>query len=354
VVTVILLAYGTEEYLDEAVTAIQSSTDVTFELIVVDNGTSSPAIEALRADEAITLLTPGRNLGFSGGVNLGSQEATGEYLAFVNSDAVVEPDTLARLVAHLEQNPGVGVAGAAIVLADQPETINNAGQPIHVLGLSWAGMMGRPADDLPVLGEPISASGAAMVIRRDLWEQLGGFDDEYFAYFEDTELCWRVRQWGLDVHVLGDVRVRHHYEFSRSPLKMYLLERNRLLLMLTCFEARTLMALAAPLLAFEAAIGVVAALQGWGRQKMSGWGWILTHQRWLRARRALVQRSRRVPDRGMLGRLATTFDPAQTPMPKAAAPLELLLRAYWGLARRLLRVQRLPISDETRNLRGRR
>jgi hypothetical protein len=85
------------------------------------------------------------------------------------------------------------------------------------------------------------------------------------------------------------------------------------------------------------AIALIALLQGWGKQKLAGWGWILVHLRWLRARRARIQATRTVPDRDLLPLLATTFDPAQTPMPKAAAPLEYLLRGYWWVAYRVLR-----------------
>jgi len=334
--SIVMLAYGEEPYLAEAVASVLGSTGVDLELVLVDNGTTSDAVAALPADPRLTVLTPGTNLGFTGGVNLGAEHARGSYLGTVNSDAIVDPGTLAQLVDHLAAHPGVGIAGATIVLADDPDTINSAGNPLHVLGLSWAGEMGRPASGVPAVSAPTSVSGATMVLRRDLWTELGGFPLEFFAYFEDMELSWRVRQAGLTVHVLGTARARHHYEFSRSPLKMYLIERNRWLLLLTCFERRTLAALALPLLAFELAIGLVAALQGWGRQKAAGWHWILTHRRWLGERRALVQRTRTVPDAELVGLLTDTFDPAQTPLPSAAAPLEHLMRAYWWLASRIL------------------
>jgi GT2 family glycosyltransferase len=336
--SVIMLAYGAEEYLADAVDAVLSTVDVTFELVLVDNVTSSPVPGTLAGDPRVTVLTPGRNLGFAGGVNLGVRHARGEFLALVNSDAIIEPDTLVRLATHLEAHANVGAAGAVIVLADEPQTINIAGQPIHILGLSWADKMGQPVSSLPAVYEPVSAPGCTMVIRRNLWDELGGFDDAFFAYFEDTDLCWRARQLGFTMHVLSDVRVRHHYNFSRSPAKMFLLERNRWLLMLTCHEKRTLAVLFLPLIVFELAITLVAFLQGWGRQKLRAWWWIWTHFRWLRKRRARVQDARIVPDRNLLGLLSTSFDATQTPMPRAAAPLEHLLRGYWWVACRVLRV----------------
>ncbi|WP_251150347.1 glycosyltransferase family 2 protein [Cellulosimicrobium sp. Marseille-Q4280] len=335
-VSVVVLAFGAEEYLHEAVRAVLASEGVTIELVVVDNGCTSDAVGRLPADERVEVLTPGRNLGFTGGVNLGARRAHGRFLALVNSDAVVEPSTLSRLVTHLEGAPDVGVAGATVLLADSPGTVNSAGNPLHVLGLSWAGRMGTPAAEVPAVRDVASASGACLVLRRDLWEHLRGFPDEYFAYMEDMELSWRCWQQGLRVQVLGDARVLHHYEFSRSPLKMYLVERNRWLLLLTCHERATLAALALPLVAFDLALLLVAVLQGWGRQKVAGWWWCLTHASWIRRRRAVVQRARTVPDRELFSLLTDTFDPAQTPLPPAARPLEGVLRAYWSTARRLL------------------
>lgn len=334
--SVVMLAFGTEEYLGEAVAAVLGSQGVSLEIVVVDNGCTSDAVAKLPADHRIRVLTPGTNLGFTGGVNLGAPVARGRYLALVNSDAVVEPTTLSLLVDHLEHDDRVGVVGATILLADEPETVNSAGNPLHVLGLSWAGRMGTPAASVPPVHEVASASGACLVLRHDLWDELQGFPAEYFAYMEDMELSWRCWQRGLLVHVLGDARALHHYEFSRSPLKMYLVERNRWLLLLTCHERRTLAALALPLAAFELALLLVAVLQGWGRQKVSGWWWILRHVSWVRERRRFVQSTRSLPDRDLLRLLTDTFDPAQTPLPPAAKPLEGILRGYWSLTRRIL------------------
>ncbi|MGO1315649.1 MAG: glycosyltransferase family 2 protein [Cellulomonadaceae bacterium] len=335
-VSVLMLAYGAEEFLSQAVRAVLDSSGVTLELILVDNGADPAALSAVPDDARVTVLTPGENLGFTGGVNLAAAHAHHDHLALVNSDALVEPTALRRLLQHLE-DPAVGIAGATILLADAPDTINSAGNPLHVLGLSWAGDMGQPASSLNDVRQVASASGACLAIRRELWAELGGFPSAFFAYVEDMELSWRCWQRGLRVEVLPDAKALHHYEFSRSPLKMYLVERNRLLFLLTVHELRTLALLAPPLLGFEVAIAAVAAAQGWGRQKLQGWRWILGHTAWVRRRRALVQSTRTVPDADLLSLITDRFDPAQTPLPPAGAPLELALQWYWRLARRILR-----------------
>lgn len=331
--SVLMLAYGEETYLHDAVAAVLASSGVEVELLLVDNGCTSDAVTTLPVDPRITILRPDHNLGFTGGVNLAARHARARSLALVNSDAIVAPDALEILVAGLAE-PGVGIVSACIRLADRPDTVNSVGNPLHVLGLSWAGGLGEPVSDHDTPRAVSAASGACMAIRADLWNELGGLPEDFFAYAEDLELSWRTWQHGRSVRYLPTASARHHYEFSRSPLKMYLLERNRLLFVLTAYGPRMLALLALPLAAFELAILAVAARQGWARQKIRGWWWLITHAGRVRARRTLVQSTRTVPDRELVGLLTDTFDSAQMAMPSGAGAIQSALRLYWSLVSR--------------------
>jgi GT2 family glycosyltransferase len=333
--SVIMLAYGAEHCLGAAVSAVLESEGVAVELILVDNGTTSDAVASLPDDDRIHVLTPPENLGFAGGVNLGARHATSTHLAFVNSDAIVAPDALRVLVDAVDE-PHRGIVSACVRLADQPSLVNSVGNPVHVLGLSWAGGMNEPVSDHLTAQDVASATGACLVVTAELWRSLGGFPDEFFAYVEDLEVSWRVWQRGLTVGYVPQAVADHHYEFSRSPLKMYLVERNRLLFVLTCYGPRLLAVLALPLIAFEAAIFLIALKEGWARQKIRGWGWILRNWRWVARRRRLVQSSRSVPDHELVNRLTDTFDPAQFPLPAGAGFVQTMLRTYWRVVRRLV------------------
>lgn len=334
-VDVVVLAYGDEPYLDDALRAVAASTGVRPRTVLVDNGTSRDDLEALCARTGATLLRPGRNLGFTGGVNLGAAHGTAPYVALVNSDAIVASDALARLV-DVAADPGVGIASGDVRLADDPSTMNSAGNPLHVLGLSWAGGLGDPATQHATGRDVASASGAGLVLRREVWEMLGGFPEELFAYQEDLELSWRTWQAGLRVRYVPGAVVVHHYAFGRHPAKMYLLERNRGLVVLTTYGGRTLALLALPLLAFEVAMLAVAVAQGWGREKLRGWAWVLRHTGWVRARRRQVQAQRRVADKDLVHLWVTRFDPAVMPLPRGADLLQGALAAYWRAVRPLL------------------
>ncbi|MCV2488580.1 glycosyltransferase family 2 protein [Geodermatophilus sp. YIM 151500] len=334
-VTAVVLAYGEQPYLHEVVDRVLASTGVDARVVVVDNGCTSPDLGPLRDRPGVSLLEPGTNTGFTGGCNLGAAAATTEYLAFVNSDALVEPGALAALVATAAR-PEVGLASASLRLADTPDLLNTSGNPVHVLGLSWAGNLGEPASAHATPGPIASATGAAFVVRREVWDALGGFTEPFFAYAEDADLSMRCWQQGWDVVYVPDAVVLHHYEFGRNPAKFYLLERNRLAMVLSLYERRTLLLLAPTLLAFELAMLVVAAAGGWLPAKLRGYRWLVANRRWLAGHRRAVQRARRRRDREIAHLLTARFDQTVLPLPVGGGLLNGAMSGYWSGVRRLL------------------
>jgi GT2 family glycosyltransferase len=334
-VTAVILAYADEQWLEEAVKAVLASTGVDVDVVLVDNGCTTDAVEKVRDLAGLRVLTPGRNTGFSGGCDRGAALATGEYLVFVNSDAVVEPDVLGKLVAALDE-PGIGMAMGSIRLAEDPETINSAGNPLHYVGLSWSGGHGRPASEFAERRPVLGGSGCCFAIQRSLWEELGGFAEEYFAYFEDTELSLRLWHRGLMPLYVPDAVVRHHYEFSRTPMKLYLLERNRELLLLTMYQRRTLLLTAPMLLLTEVAMLASALTGGWTKQKVRGWKWLWQNRSWVRQRRAQIQRERSVPDSDLVRYFTARFDAGNIAAPPGVGVFNLVTATYWRLVRKLV------------------
>jgi GT2 family glycosyltransferase len=334
-VTAVVLAYGDQPYLPDVVDRLLASTGVDVHVVVVDNGCTSPSMDQFRARPGVTLLEPGTNTGFTGGCNLGAAATTTEFLAFINSDAIVEPDALAELVT-VAARPDVGLASASLRLAATPELLNTDGNPVHVLGLSWAGHLGEPADSYATEKQIPSATGAAVVARREVWDALGGFTGEFFAYLEDADLSLRCWQQGWDVVYVPSAVVLHHYEFGRNPAKFYLLERNRLAMVLSLYQGRTLALLAPVLVAFEVAMIAVAATGGWLPAKLRGYRWLLEQRRWLAGHRRGVQRVRRRSDRELAWLLTARFDQSVLPLPVGGSLLNSAMNTYWNVVRRLL------------------
>lgn len=331
--TAVLLAWGAEPLLGESVNSVLASTGIEVDVVLVDNGCTSDSVDKVRELPGVTVVTPGKNLGFAGGCNYGAARATGEFLAFVNGDAVVRPDALAKLVAALADD--IGLTTGSLRLYGDEGTMNSAGNPVHYLGLSWAGGLGRPATEYAETRDVASATGAATVCRADRFAALGGFCEPMFAYCEDTELSLRSWQRGWRVVYVPDAVVLHHYEFSRNDNKLYLLERNRLFLVLTLFSPRLLALVAGPLVALELAMLALATKQGWRQSKVAGWKWLWHNRDLVRTRRNEVRAAQTVPDSEIARLLTGDFDPGVEGL-AAPAPLRAVSSGYWRLARRLL------------------
>lgn len=331
-VSAVVVAYGDSPFLDECVDALLASRDVAVDVVVVDNG--APAVARLADRDAVDVVRPGTNLGFAGGCNLGVAKSSGEVVALVNPDAIVSPQALAAL-AGVALGADVGIATASLRLADRPDVLNSGGNEVHFLGFGWAGHFGAPAAAQPA-GPVTAASGAALAVRREVWDRLGGFDEAFFAYHEDADLSVRAWQAGLSVQYVPEAVVAHHYEFGRHPAKLGLLERNRLAFVLTVYERRTLFLLAPLLLAAEAATSVLALVQGWFGEKARGWVWLVRHAGWVRRRRRAIQAERVRSDGELAHLFADRLDPGHYRLPVATRPVEWLMARYWAAVRRLL------------------
>lgn len=309
-VSAIVLAYRDEPWLDACVDAILSSSGLGFlELIVVDNGCTDGSVERIAGRPGVVVVRPGQNLGFAGGCNRAAAKAGGDVLVLVNSDAVVAPDALYHL-ATTALEPGVGIATGSIRLGHAPDRLNSGGNEVHLLGLGWCGAFGEPAGAHRTRRPVASASGAGMAISRATWDRVGGFCEPYFAYHEDADLSLRCWQQGLSVEFVPEAVVVHHYEFSRNPDKLYLLERNRAVFLLTLYERRTLLLLAPLLLLFEAAITLAAVGGGWGGRKVDGWAWLVRNRRWLAETRRQRQAVRTVGDAALAPLFSLSLRPA--------------------------------------------
>jgi len=334
-VSAVVLAYRAEPWFEKSVHALLGSHDVKVDVVVVDNGCTDGAVDRLRDVAGVLVVGDGENLGFSAGCNLGASVATGQYLALVNGDLVVDPDALRHLV-DVAREPDVGIAAGSVRLGDDPDRLNTAGNEIHFLGFSWVGGFGELASERAVARDVAGAMGALLVLRRSVWNGLDGFAPEYFAFHEDAELSWRCWQGGLRVQYVPDAIGLHRYEFARVSNKLYLAERNRLIFVLTCWEARTLCVLAPAFLGVELAVIAASVSGGWFRAKLQGWRWLWTHRRWLQQRRGVVQAHRTVSDRRLAHLMTDHLDARNYPLPPVLRPFDELLAWYWRVARRFL------------------
>ena len=302
-------------------------------MIVVDNGGGGPEVQEARA--GVRVLSPGENLGFTGGANLGAREATGDILVFLNPDTVVSKGAIAAFERRLTDLT-IGIVSARLRLLHRPDVLNSSGTRVHVSGIGWAGGYGQPADSISELREIAAPSGAAMAIRAETFQALGGFAEELFLYLEDLELGWRARLTGLRVVLDPEADVFHDYDYSRHGSKNYFLERNRVVFCVTAYSIRLLLLLLPVLVATELGMLGIALKEGWLRDKLRAWAWLLRHAGLIGGRRRTTQRTRRVSDRELAPFLTAVFEPAMLPVPALLRAANPLVAGYWSLVRRLL------------------
>ena len=280
------------------------------EVLVVDNGSvdgSRDLAEGVAAEfESMRVLSSLVNRGYAGAVNLALEEARGACVAVLNMDITVEPGWLGPLVGFLEANPDTGAVCPLILLDADPGRINAAGQDIHVTGLGFNRWLGQPRVRAGTHPLPVSGlHGGAFVIRREILDRLGGWDERGFLYAEDVQLSMLLQMIGADIHCIPASAVRHDYHLTMHPEKLFLLERNRGWTVLTDFRGRTRLALA-PLFA-------LTELMMWGycmlrgpaflRAKARTYRWLAAHRAELRERRRFVRSIRRRSDWQILRRL---------------------------------------------------
>ncbi len=238
IASVIVVNFNGGGYLHECLESLErQSIGEQLEVILVDNAsTDGSGIEAQARFDTLIYVQAETNLGFAGGNNRGFQEARGKYLLLLNNDAVAAPDWAEQLVNRAEREPAFGMITSRIVYDSDPAIIDNAGQKIYPDGLSRSTGHRQPfSGHYTKERETLFASGCAALYLRSAVESAGGFDEDFFAYCDDTDLGLKLRLLGLRCLYLPQAVVRHKSsmtagKFSRQ--KLFWTERNRVWILL--------------------------------------------------------------------------------------------------------------------------
>jgi GT2 family glycosyltransferase len=211
-----------------------------FEVVVVDNGSDDGSSEMVQkeygngAGFALDLIRNPQNRGFCAANNQGFARSETEFVALLNNDAEAEPDWLEKLASAFDGRPDVGMAASKILVHEDPRRIDKAGHLIYPDGQN----RGRGSGELDEgqydrVEEILWPDGCAAMYRRAMLDQIGGFDEDFFAYADDAELGLRARIAGWKCLYIPHAVVRHHRGVTlglRSSRRLELIERNRLLL----------------------------------------------------------------------------------------------------------------------------
>jgi hypothetical protein len=237
-ISVVMVVYRTGEALEQSLACVLADPLVD-QLVVVDNGSSPAEAAHLRAlaarDPRVVLKTGHGNVGFARGANLGAAASKSDLLVFLNPDAFLQPGCVAALAREIEARPSLCMVGGRVLNADRTEqrgarrgeitplTALMSMSGLAKLAPAWARYeVHWEGDVLPTEATLTpTISGACFCMRRDDFDEMGGFDEGYFLHVEDVDLCWRVREAGGEVLFHPKAEVVHIGGTSRtSPLKV--------------------------------------------------------------------------------------------------------------------------------------
>lgn len=221
-------------HLRRCLSSLLAQTYTDLKVVLVDNASRDDSVQFVRREfPTVHVIESTSNLGFCAANNLGIRATSGAFVATLNNDAWVEPGWLESLVHALESNVTLGSAASLMVFANRPDVVNSAGICIDRAGIAWDRLGGAPVALALQEGdqEVFGACAGAALYRRAALEEVGGFDDDFFAYLDDVDLAWRLRLAGYGCRLVSETRVHHVHSATGvegSPLKSYLRARNKL------------------------------------------------------------------------------------------------------------------------------
>lgn len=234
--SIIVVAYNGADLLQATLESLARHTlDISYELIVVDNSPSPGIALPDRAFAGLRVIHNPRNNGFAAANNIGLKLSQGRYIVLLNPDTLFHDDALSALVQWLDEHPRVGAAGPQLLQTDgqpQPYSHGSAPTPGYLIRRIWSHLRGRYLHDWAgSQPQPVDwVAGTCMIVRRSVFEAVGGLDERFFLYFEDVDWGWRLRRAGWPVMFLPSVAVthigggsvgphaRHHYDRSLARL----------------------------------------------------------------------------------------------------------------------------------------
>jgi GT2 family glycosyltransferase len=246
-VSVLVVTYNCKEYINACLDAIKAQTIRCREIIVVDNNSSDGTIDILRKRSEITLIERDYNSGFTGGVNHAFSISSGRYIALINPDACPEIDWLESLLkkANDTRFSDVGIFASKIInIAGENRVVDSAGDGCTTYGKGFKRGEGEAIDSYNSVEYVFGACGGAMLIKREMIEEIGFLDDYMFLIHDDTDFCMRAQMNGSRVLYVPDAIVYHHVRSSikvMSDMAVYYSLRNADYVWLKLFTARMML-----------------------------------------------------------------------------------------------------------------
>lgn len=219
--SIIIVCYNSEKFIQQTLKSVSDNLPKDSEIIVLDNDSLDDTKEILENYPGITFIENGANIGFSKANNIGAKQAQGEYLLFLNPDTKIRQDAVQILLDYISRDSKVGIVAPQLLEGKKiQQSVSNfptlwGAMQEYFLGKKKAYSQYAPNTDKEV--EVKVVYGAAMLIKKDVFNPVGGFDERYFLYYEDIDLCKKISQMGLKIMYLPHAKIDHLVGQSMPP-----------------------------------------------------------------------------------------------------------------------------------------
>jgi GT2 family glycosyltransferase len=219
-VSIIVVNYNDSGHLHDCLGSIFDSTYPNIEVIVVDNGSTDGSLEEIKKDfssSEMVVVSNESNVGPAAARNIGARKSRGELLAFLDSDTIVSPDWLESIIELMTSDSKIAVAQCKLLLKNSTR-YDYAGDYLSQFGILVQRVRLGDLDNgtLDYVSDIFSAKGAAMLVRKSVFDIVGGFDEDFFIYVEETDLCWRAWLAGYRVVFAPTSMVYHDFDRTKK------------------------------------------------------------------------------------------------------------------------------------------
>jgi GT2 family glycosyltransferase len=320
-VSIIILTWNGKRFLKDCLDSLAAQSFRDFETVLVDNGSTDGSAGFVReAYPRVLLISLPENIGFAGGNNRALKECSGEFIVTLNNDTKLETGFLAALVAGAEADPAIGMVAAKMLNFYEKGRIDSVGVRVAPNGMGQnIGVGEQDCGQYDVATNVFGPCAGAALYRRTMLEEIGFFDSDFFAYYEDLDLAWRGRLAGWQAVTAPKAVVYHVHSATggrMSPFTVYHVQRNKWYVMLKNWPPVLLLRNLLRILSYDMAALLLALLRGQLVPALRARCHVLRDLPVLIRKRRKVARLRRLGDDQIEGLLVTGDSPLRIFMRK--------------------------------------